>query len=169
MRTASGAVPAQVLAAVTGGAGRTVASGAWPTLGDGRVRISGVAAEGGRTRRFELLVRAAGTATLAVAIEAPGEAGTLVLPAAARLRLSVAELAADGAPAAIRLVAADGRPYRSVGSAGTLVKRWPLAAGRVTLGDLAPGVWFVRVEAADGRSWNGGVELAAGAVVELGL
>ena len=104
-----------------------------------------------------------------MAIEVPGEAGTLVLPAAGGLRLSVAELGLDGTPAAVRLVGAGGRPYRSVGSAGALVDRWPLAAGQVTLGDLAPGAWSVRVEAADGRSWSGGVEVVAGGVVDLGL
>ncbi len=95
-------------------------------------------------------------------------ASSRVLPAAGGLRLSVAELAVDGVPAGVRLLGAGGRPYRSVGSAGTLLGRWPLAAGQVTLGDLAPGAWRVEVGTADGRSWNGGVEVVAGGVVELG-
>ncbi len=69
-------------------------------------------------------------------VEAPGELGTLVLPAAGALGLAVAELAADTTPASVRLLGGDGRPYRSGGSAEALVERWPLAAGQVTLGDL---------------------------------
>ncbi len=163
--TAAGA-PAEVRFAVLDAMGESVAGGSSATFGEGRVRLSTIPAG-----QWQLLVRASvpGAGTLSRPILAPGELGTLGLPAAGTLRVRVAALEEAPVPAAVTLFASDGRLYRAVGAGDTVRRRWPLVGGRATIPNVTAGLLTVRVEAADGGSWTGSVRVPAGGVVELSL
>lgn len=161
---ASGLPVQGVTVALLAADGRVVADGSYPADAGGRVRIS-EAPPG----RWELVIAAPGAAPATIAaVSVPGETLQVVLPPPGRLLIQVPELAAGDTPATATLAGPDGRLFRRPTGRGRVEERWPVHGGRALV-EVPAGLWQVRVEASDGRVWNGEAVVAAGSLTELDL
>lgn len=154
-----GGAPPRVNAAVLRGAGGgqddVVVGGVMETGEDGRVRMTEVP-----PGSFELLIAAAGTATVAMPVTSPGQLGRVVLALGGSLEITVPELEAQPSPAKLVLVGPSGRPFRQVSFGGRVITEASLRAGRASLTGLEPGAWTFTVRADDGRSWRGQTQVS---------
>ncbi|HEX5717439.1 MAG TPA: carboxypeptidase-like regulatory domain-containing protein, partial [Thermoanaerobaculia bacterium] len=120
--------------------------------------------------RWNLLVKAAGSASTIARATVPGKRLEVTLPSGAALTVRVPALIESRAAAALTLTAVDGAPYLGVNPGGFIQRSWPLAGGAVTVADVPAGAWRLQVTAADGRVWSGSVstngEAATSAVIE---
>jgi hypothetical protein len=120
--------------------------------------------------RWNLLVKAAGSAATLARATVPGRRLEVTLPSGAALTVRVPSLGESRVAAALTLAAADGVPYSGVNPGGAIQQAWPLAGGMVTVPDIPAGAWRLQVTAADGRVWSGSVsttgEAATSAVIE---
>ena len=78
------------------------------------------------------------------------------------------DLEGDPSLATVKVTGADGRPYRGIQWMWT--RREPqLALGKSQMLTLAVGTWTIRVEAPDGRAWQGQATVGAGENPDLVL
>jgi hypothetical protein len=161
-RLHSGASPGELMVAVLDPAGGSLVSGHYTTGENGRVRLSSVPAG-----NWELVVSAAGAATVNLRAQAPGPVLPINLPQASGLRVEVPELSGGGAIATVNLRAADGSPFRTLNWTAQPRSEWRMTGGTIELGSLPPGSWTVTVAAADGRSWSGSAVTSAGTTASL--
>ncbi len=159
---ASGRAPEAVQSAVLDAAGKVVAASTYPVGENGRVRIASMA-----PGSWELLLKADGTATVSLAVTAPGHAGRVLLPVPGTLDLKVPALAGARIKAEARLTGADGKLFRIPW--GDARSAFELDSGSLKLDSLPPGAWKVDVTAADGRSWTGTATLVPGTTVPVTL
>ncbi len=160
----SGRPPDQVQLAVLDAAGKAVASGSYPVGENGRVRVSTIPAG-----TWELLLDSPGAAPTSVSITAPGNAGRVILPPAGGLRIQVPGLSGARTAATVALTGAGGRPFRALEWSGGVKTSFELDSGSRRFERLPPGVWEVRVTAADGRTWTGKANVAPGVTAEVVL
>ena len=158
-------LPAELLFyAVLDASGRAVAGG-YETAGEsGRFRLSTIP-EGS----YELVLATPGAATVSTGATAPGPALRVVLPPPCELSIRVPELYDDDLIARVSLTGADGRPHRSPGRAGHVDESWPMSFGIYGFRRLPPGTWMVRVEAPDGRTWQGTARTDPGRAARIDL
>ncbi|HWN41383.1 MAG TPA: hypothetical protein VNW71_04145, partial [Thermoanaerobaculia bacterium] len=120
--------------------------------------------------RWNLLVKAAGSASTIARATVPGKRLEVTLPPGAALTVRVPALVESRAAAALTLAAADGAPYFGVNPGGAIQQAWPLAGGTATVPDVPAGSWRLQVTAADGRIWSASLstngEVATAAVIE---
>ncbi len=146
--SASGGAPQSVVVAVVKD-GRAFETGRYPSIGQGRVRLSTVP-----PGDWEVLVLAPGFAVSAVEAKSPSPAPVPVtLTPEARLEVVVPEIVGESVKAEVRLIGPDGKSLR-VPSWGELRDRWPLYLGTTVVGGVPDGQWLIRAEAGDGRSWE---------------
>ena len=99
--------------------------------------------------RWDLLVYGEGSAATEIAVNAPGDAGRLILPQGCTLRVKVNALADAPVPAKVSLTGAGGRPFRALGRMGEPATSWDLTRGTFIFSRLPPGTWEVQATAAD--------------------
>lgn len=150
VRLPSGAIPSTVRAAVLDTAGRTLSNGSYSTGENGSVRLSSVPAGS-----WDVVLYAPGAAVLRIQADAPGGPVPVQLPRATALSVSVPDLAGSDTRATVMLTDAAGTPFREVEWYGEPVSQWSLRDGERLFETLPPGTWTVRVDAADGRNWQG--------------
>ncbi|MEO1083497.1 MAG: carboxypeptidase-like regulatory domain-containing protein, partial [Acidobacteriota bacterium] len=155
---ADGVTPAGVRYAVLDAAGQLVSGGDAPVDG-GAVRIDSLAAGPHR-----LLVAEAGGPTVELAVESPGDAGSVALPRGGTLRVEMPELFLDGGGAEIEIRRADGDVYRSVDRA---LGRTGWLRGSEYIDQVPAGGYTVHVKAGDGRTWQLPAAVVDGGVTEL--
>lgn len=153
-----------VRAAVLGPSGERIASGIFETTDGGLVEISTVP-----PGNWELLLQGGQSAVSSFRVTSPGNPGALTLQPAAILNVSVAELDSDPVSATARLVEAGGSSYRRLGWTGTVSSEISVQSGRFQVSDLAPGFWTVTVEAQDGRTWTGSIQVGPGVPAQLDI
>lgn len=161
VRLSSGSIPEDVRVAVLDPTGRVTLSGNYPTGEGGRVRVSTVP-----PGTWEILVSAGGGSTTAFGINAPGGPFTVTVPPATSLRVRVKDLVQGGVQATLTVTGSDGRRYRNVRPWGPLQDQWRVQDGVAIIDALPPGNWSLRVEAADGRSWQGSAVTRPGVPAE---
>ncbi len=161
-RLPSGAIPDELMIAVLDPAGGALVNGHYATGENGRVRLTSVPAGS-----WELVVSAAGAATVNLRAQAPAAVTPVALQPASSLRISIPELA--GSVATVTLRSADGGLYRSLSWSAQPRSEWRMTGDSIELTSLPPGSWEVAVASADGRSWRGSAVTSAGAVAELFL
>jgi hypothetical protein len=163
-RLPTGAIPAELVVAVLDPAGGALSSGNYATGESGRVRLSSVP-----QGSWELIVAAAGSATISLQAQAPGPPVPVALQPATGLRISVAELADPATIATVRLSGADGRPFRTLSWNAQPQSEWRMTGGQMELQSLPPGTWTVVVTGPDGRTWQGTSTTSAGTTSTLAL
>jgi protocatechuate 3,4-dioxygenase beta subunit len=163
VRLPTGDAPDQVRVAVFGPDGRTVLQRAFDTGEDGAVRLTSLAAG---TWQVTLAATGAGTTTIEVA--SPGESVRVGLLPACGLRVDVPGLAA-GADGNLTLTDERGRPFRALGFFANPIVKWSIGQNGWENQTLPPGTWTVRVNAADGKSWQGTATTTPGEPVRVVL
>ena len=118
---------------------------------------------------WEVLINAAGSATVSVAASAPGEAVPVLLPAPAQVRVEVPELKDSAVAASLTILGPDGRPVRGLQWGGEPISQWRVTGGEASVETVPPGPISARVQTSDGRSWNGNGVAQAGGVLVLTL
>lgn len=100
----------------------------------------------------------------------PGDPVRIMMPADGRVIVRVAAFSPGEAGAQLELLAAAGRPAAAQCRGGCQTSRWPINdAGYFVAWGVAPGRYTARVTAADGRTWEGEVELAPASTASLTL
>ena len=158
--TVFAAPPAEVFVAFLDGAGERVAGGNYAILEGGRVEFTTVP-----DGSWEMLVASGTSATTAGRVTVPGET-RVQLVTGGSLRVEVRDLEPGLVQAELRVIAADGRPYRDVGWGGRVSVERSLRSGRASVSNLPPGTWTLNVTATDGRTWTGTASVTAGGQVE---
>jgi protocatechuate 3,4-dioxygenase beta subunit len=156
VRTYLGSIPAQVFAALVDANGRSVLAGPYETGEGGRVRLGSAPAG-----RFRLYVSGGGAATASLDVTIPGPPVQVVLLPASQLVVSVPGLAAQGGSGTATVTDVNGQPFRSV-LYGFVLSEWPLLEGGTVVDGVPPGTWRVRVNAPDGRVWEGTASTSGG-------
>jgi hypothetical protein len=164
VRSPSGGIPNEVRVAVLDPSGAALVSGNYSTGENGRVRLSSVPPGG-----WKVVVSAAGSATTQLDARAPGASIPVVLQPACALVVSVSDLQSSNTVASVRLLDAQGNPFRSLDWEGRPRSEWQFSGGRIEFASLPPGDWNVHVSAADGRSWKDSAVTSVGARPELVL
>jgi protocatechuate 3,4-dioxygenase beta subunit len=165
VRNAAGGFPDEVRVAVLDPAGRVLVSGSYPTLENGRVRISTVP-----PGSWTLLISAGSSATASLQVTTPGPAVGVTLSPGCALQVRIKALeSTPGSTASIKLTSADGRTARTLRLFGSIQESWRAVSGRALIEGLPPGLWRVRAEASDGTGWQGEVTTSAGAPAEIQL
>ena len=163
-RMPTGAAPDEVRVAVLDPSGAPLVTGVYATGESGRVRLSTVPAG-----TWDVVVSAAGSATVNGRASAPGEAIPMPLLPPTVLRVNVPELQTSEAVATVTVQDAEGRPFRSLDWSGRPQDDYRMYGGQVEFAALPPGSWSVTVATADGRSWQGQSQTASGSASELVL
>ncbi len=158
VRLATGAAAGRVGLHVFGPAGRLRQAELRGTTPAGRAHFPSVP-----PGDWEVVVSAPGGAAVRLPATVPGPPLELVLPAAGPLAVEVPALAESPLVAHLGIVGGDGRPLEAVTTDGTLLRRWPLAAGKVTVDGVPAGVWTLRVGTSDGQVWQSTVTTAGSA------
>ncbi len=104
---------------------------------------------------WQLLIGGTGSATTSLRATIPGDPIAVVLPAAGRLRVRVADLVESESYANLIVTSTDGLPFQHLAWGGALEQTWPVAAGQATVEGVPSGVWNLRVEGPSGRIWTG--------------
>jgi protocatechuate 3,4-dioxygenase beta subunit len=157
LRLPVGGAPSTVSYAVLDPQDKVFMSGSAPVTNEGRVRLTTIP-DGSWT----ILLKASGAAIRTIQADAPQEELVVALQPAAQLQVRIEELTQDSsAVATLRVVASDGRPFKSIGWRG-LEDRWRLYGGHVSVDGLPPGRWILNITTTDDRSWQRSVALAAG-------
>jgi hypothetical protein len=89
------------------------------------------------------------------------------VPPATSLRVRVKDLVQGGVQATLTITGSDGRRYRALRPWGPLQDQWRVQDGVATIDALPPGNWSLRVEAVDGRSWQGSAVTRPGVPAEI--
>lgn len=150
VRLPSGAIPSTVLAAVIDPAGRALSNGSYSTGENGSVRLSSVP-----RGSWEVVLYAPGSGVLRINADAPGGPLAVQLPRPTALSVTVPDLEGSDTRATVTVTDSAGIPFRNVEWYGEPVSQWNLRDGRRLFETLPPGTWNVRVDAADGRNWQG--------------
>jgi len=160
--TATGLPPQTLFYVVLDGAGQKI--------GDGRASVG----EGGRARlssvppgAWQVLILTETTAPAEITVTSPGDAGRLTLPPPCTLRVRVPALADSPVTATVTLIGPGGRPFRTFRRLGEPTSIFQMERGTLSLSDVPPGVWDVRVSAADGRTWRTTATTSPGAAAEV--
>jgi uncharacterized GH25 family protein len=159
----SGQPPDRIRVAAVDAAGKTVATGTYPTGENGRTRVSGVP-----PGSWLLLVESDQSAPVTLQATVPGPVLRALLPPAGRVHIQVPALANDAATAKITLTGPGG-PFRAIDWDGSVKSEWELGDGAFAFSRVPAGVWQVTARAADGRSWSGKATVTPGGVVEVVL
>jgi len=149
VRLASGRIPGQVHVRVLTAAGTVLLAESRQVDKLGRVDLATVP-EG----RSTLLLSAPGGAMAVVPVTVPGDPLSVTLREAGDLRIHIPDLATTDLRATATLSVGQ-TPFQTVGRGGTLQDRWPLVGGKALIEGVPAGLWQIRVEAPDGRSWTG--------------
>jgi hypothetical protein len=146
----SGRVPDTIDAAVLDSSGRVLTGGSYATGENGRVRLTSIP-----PGSWDVVVSAAGSGTVNVRVNVPGQTVVVPLPPACALSLSVPALAGSTAAATATITGSDGKTFRSLGWMADTMSQWRLSNGKVEVDALPPGNWTLQVAASDGRTWSG--------------
>lgn len=160
---AAGGIPSAVQVLVAGGEGLLL-NGSYTTGEDGRVWLTQVP-----PGAWRLLIQTGESAVTALQVQAPGDAGRIVLEPGGRLDLRVGELAENAAEAKLTLVGLDGQVFTPLDWMATGKSEIPLFAGKASVSNLGLGNWTAVVTAADGRRWSGQVSIVPGVITTLEL
>ena len=161
---ASGEIPPAVTVLVVDPAGQALLTESRAADGAGRVRLPTVPAGS-----WQVVVSAPGTAASSVSAEVPGPPVSVRLRPAGSFDVRVPALATSDLTADIRLVGPDQRPLSTLEPARGLVDSWQLVAGRTRVGGVPPGLWQLRVTAADGQVWSDTAVAEPGQQVDVEL
>lgn len=161
--TAVGGPPPSLSVALLNGAGQPIFTQLVEPGENGRTRIRDAPAGSWR-----ILVGAQGFATVAQPVTVPSEAVPVVLSPAARLTVTVRELAGDEQPATLTVLGADGQPFRSLRFSSVVSER-PLQLGTVEVNDLPAGTWTLRVAGPAGKNWEDTVTVRPGEALRRDL
>jgi hypothetical protein len=137
-----------------------VAVRTYSPTGDGTVAVDVVPAG-----TWQLLVSAAGTATVETTVRVPGPTVPVALPAARTLTVRAPAFAESRAT--LTLTGQDGRPFRQLVQTA-LQDRFLLVRGQAQVTGLPHGSWALRVEGEDGSVLSG-VASTEGGVTEVVL
>ena len=148
---AGGGVPRRVNLLALDGTGGPVLAETRASDASGRVRLATLP-----PGTWQLLVSAPGAGTATRAVTVPGEPVAVTLPSAGRLHLRVPALAVTDLLATVTLLGPDQQALWTLGLGGQIERSWPMTAGLATVEGVPPGIWLVRVESTDGRTWTGG-------------
>jgi uncharacterized GH25 family protein len=160
---ASGQPPDRIRVAAVDAAGRTVASGTYPTGENGHTRVSEVP-----PGSWLLLVESDQSAPITLQATVPGPVLRALLPPAGQMRIQVPALAEDAATAKVVLTGPGG-PFRAIDWDGTVKSEWELGNGAAAFSRVPAGVWQVVARTTDGRSWSGTATVTSGGVAEVVL
>jgi hypothetical protein len=162
--SATGRPPAMVRIAALDSRGKIVASGMQGVGEGGKVRIPTIP-----PGRWELLVETFESAQASLSVVVPGPEVAVTLPPGGALAITVPALEESALAGKATLIGPDGRPYRSLGFDGMLTSEWPLTHGKTGLPRLAPGLWQIVVQGADGRTYTGQAEVIPDGRAEVTL
>ena len=160
----AGTPPDRVRLAVLDDFGRSLLQGEYDTGENGKLRLPSVPAG-----TWEVLLQAAGSATMSVRLNAPGPETPVALTTACSLSIAVPDLETNAGVATATLTDAEGRAFRSLAWFGSPESEFRVDGGRLEIRTLPPGQWNVTVSSADGRSWAGAVAVTPGAPAALTL
>lgn len=118
---------------------------------------------------WNLLVGAAGGATVESRVAVPGEPLAVVLPPAGRLRVRVPALVESDSVGTLVVQAQDGQPFRYLAWGGELQQSWPVNAGRATVEGLPAGFWQLQVQGPGGEVYSGVAATTGGPDIEVEL
>ena len=163
-RLESGKVPRHVTAAVLDSAGQPLFQESRGVDEHGKAWLASVPAG-----RWRLWITAPGAVPTSLTVEVPGQAVPVVLSAAGRLAVRVADLAQTDLIATLSLFGSDGRSFRGLDVATGFRDSWQLVGGRATVEGIPPGTWTVHVVAADGRLYSGSAQVRADSDTEMVL
>lgn len=118
---------------------------------------------------WNLLIGGTGGALVETRVTVPSEPLQVVLPTAGRLRVRVPALVESDTSAVLTLVAEGGQPFRHLAWGGALEQSWQLAGGRAIVEGVPAGLWTLRVQASDGRTWSATAASTGGPDIEVNL
>jgi hypothetical protein len=130
-------------------AGATVLADTRPADASGEVDLASLPAGA-----WTLFARAEGGAVSGSPLLVPSEPLALTLPAAGRLQIRVPALLSASRQGTLRLLAADGQPFWTLGPGGAVVTAWSLLGGKAVVDGVPAGTWLLQVEAPDGQRWQ---------------
>jgi hypothetical protein len=91
----------------------------------------------------------------------------VVLPRSATVNVRVPTLVTSDLIANVSLLNAGGAPLESFGLGMAVKHSWPMEGGVATISGVPPGTWSVLVEAPDGNSYYGEVQVSAAMQVSV--
>jgi len=104
---------------------------------------------------WNLLVSTPGAAPAWITATVPGAAEPVLLSPAAPLTVRVPALLDPGGAATLAVFSPAGETFFQIEPGGAMRTRWTLSGGSVTLADVPAGVWSLRVDGVQGRTWFG--------------
>ncbi len=162
VRTANGTPVQRIDTALLDGSGQAVSFGSYQAGEAGVFDLSSAPAGS-----WSLLVQAPGSAALTLPVDVPGERIDAVLPRGGALRVRVPPLMGQATLAKLRVLDAQGNPYRTV-AFNRVQTEWQLIDGLGDTGPVPEGVWTLEVRTADeSQTWTTTTQVVAETILEI--